>query len=147
MRSFFSPLRRRLTSQIKCLRYRRCASVDLREETVTSNLFNQNVFFVNFTSVGAHSQEHRPAAKRGNCRTAASVLTVLCLLLLAGVIVLSKLCEDFVFILMSHKNLKLQSVGLIGHHCPPSFFFHQIFQKFLKPPSSVRRRSRGVATT
>ncbi|XP_036948687.1 natural killer cells antigen CD94-like [Acanthopagrus latus] len=40
---------------------------------------------------GAHTQEHRPAVKRGNCRAAASVLSLLCLLLLAGVIVLSKL--------------------------------------------------------
>ncbi|XP_030268407.1 NKG2-D type II integral membrane protein-like [Sparus aurata] len=51
---------------------------------------------------GAHTQEHRPAVKRGNCRTAASVLSVLCLLLLAGVIVLSKL-----YISEISKNSKL----------------------------------------
>lgn len=58
---------------------------------------NQNV-----SSVGAHTQNHLPAVQRNPVVAASVILGLLCLLLVTGIIVLFKLCENLIFIVISY---------------------------------------------
>ncbi|XP_073318919.1 killer cell lectin-like receptor subfamily B member 1B allele C [Pagrus major] len=67
---------------------------------------------------GAHTQKHLPAVKRSHCRAVALLLSLLCLLLLAGVTVLSKLYFSEIL-----KNSELiQKMNQTSHDNPNDSF-------------------------
>ncbi|XP_031168898.1 natural killer cells antigen CD94-like isoform X2 [Sander lucioperca] len=65
---------------------------------------------------GAHTQNHPPAVQRNPFRAAALVLGLLCLLLVAGVIVLANLCEDLE-LQTSNKELQTSYNKLSNSFC------------------------------
>lgn len=76
-----------------------------------------------FASAGAHTQNHPPAVQRNPFRAAALVLGLLCLLLVAGVIVLANLCEDLVFILTSYIESHKTLISWFDLKSLPCLFF------------------------
>lgn len=100
------------------------------------------------SSAGVHTQKHLPAVQRNPFRAAVLVLGLLCVLLLVGLTVLSKVCEelDFTFTLQTLNWSLWYDITTLSPFCCG---FHQIFQSLWKNTSStnVTRRCRPVMTT